>query len=199
MKVIASFLPTSYQNELENVINSPAIFQWSFHDKIAREYGDVEYKNPKIINPIGLSHTFIDSGKVVSDHWTLIRPVLLFLEYHEGFEIKRMLRVRARRTLRDPNIDSSMFNPPHVDLFDSVPYKTLIYYLSDSDGDTIFFNERYIPNSGAPSLKDTDVTECFRYTPVKGNGILFDGHQYHAGNSPVEYLHRTIINFDFIV
>lgn len=200
MKVIESFLPKSYQNELEHLINDPSIFQWSFYDKIAIEYGEpVTYKNPKIINPIGLSHTFIESGNVVSDLWPRIRPILLFLEYHENIEISRMLRVRARRTMRDPSIDSSMFNPPHVDLPNAQPYKTLIYYVSDSDGDSVFFNERYNPVLGMPSLKDEDVTECFRYTPIKGNGILFDGHQYHSGNSPINYLHRTIINFDFVV
>jgi hypothetical protein len=199
MKVIESFLPKSYQNEIEQLINDPSAFQWSFYDKIAIEYGEpVSFKNPKIINPIGLSHTFIESGRVVSNHWERIRPILLFLEYHQGIEIQRMLRVRARRTLRDPSIDSSMFNPPHIDLPNAEPYKTLIYYVSDSDGDSIFFNEQYDPNQGQPTLRDDDVTECFRYTPVKGNGILFDGHRYHSGNSPVEYLHRTIINFDFI-
>lgn len=200
MKVIESFLPKSYQNELEYIINSPGIFQWSFYDKIANEYGQpIDFKNPKIINPIGLAHTFIDSGNVVSDHWEKIRPILLFLEYREGIEIQRMLRVRARRTMRETGIDSTMFNPPHIDLPDAEPYKTLIYYVSDSDGDSIFFNERYDPSQGQPTLRDEDVTECFRYTPVKGNGILFDGHQYHSGNSPVNYLHRTIINFDFVI
>lgn len=200
MKVIESFLPKSYQNELENLINDPSGFQWYFYDKIAIEYGEpMNFKNPKIINPIGLSHTLIDSGNVTSGHWDRIRPVLLFLEYHENFEIKRILRVRVRRTMRDPNIDSTMFNPPHIDLPNAEPYKTLIYYVSDSDGDSVFFNERYDPSQRQPTLRDEDVTECFRYTPVKGNGVLFDGHQYHSGNSPVEYLHRTIINFDFIV
>lgn len=197
IKVLESFIPRSYQNELESVINSN-IFKWNFHDKIAMEYGEVEYNNPKIINPIGLSHTFIDSGQPVSDYWNLVKPILLFLEYHEDFEIQRVLRVRARRTLRDIQIDPSMYNPPHVDLPDSEPYKTLIYYVHDSDGDTVFFDEVYDPKPGYAPLRG-DVAECFRYTPIKGNGILFNGHRYHSGNSPINNLHRTIINFDFIV
>ena len=97
MKVIESFLPLSYQNEIEHLINDPGAFQWSFYDKIAIEYGEpINFKNPKIINPIGLSHTFIESGRPVSEHWPRIRPILLFLEYHGNFEIQRMLRVRAR-------------------------------------------------------------------------------------------------------
>ena len=84
-----------------------------------------------------------------------------------------------------------------VDLPNAEPYKSFIYYVNDSDGDSVFFKERYKPKDGPPKLKDTDVTECFRYTPKKGTGILFDGHQYHSGNSPKNSLYRTIINFDF--
>jgi len=201
MKVIENFLPKPYQNEIENLINSPELFQWSFFDQIAKEYGNqpTVYKNPNIINPIGLAHTFIDSGKVVSNHFALIRPILLFLEFNMNVEIKQVLRVRARRTMQDKSLNANNFNPPHVDLPDAAPYKSLIYYVSDSDGDSVFFNERYTPSNGLPEIKDTDVTECFRYTPKKGNGIFFEGHQYHSGNSPIEYLHRTVINFDFIV
>jgi len=198
IKVLESFLPRSYRDELERNINSVP-FKWSFHDQIATEYGEVSYNNSKIHNPIGLSHTFIDQGKVVSEQWEMIRPILLFLEYHEDFEIQQVLRVRARRTMRENNIDVSMYNPPHVDLPNAQPYKTLIYYLNDSDGDTIFFDEIWTPRSdmGTAPLRG-DVKECFRYTPIKGNGILFNGHRYHSGNSPINNLHRTIINFDFI-
>lgn len=201
MEVLESFLPISYQNEIERYINSPDIFQWSFFDKIAKEYNDepIEYKNPNIVNPIGLAHTLVDSGRVTSNHFVFFKPILLFLEFKMNFEIKQILRVRVRRTMQDTSLNGNSYNPPHIDLPDAAPYKTLIYYVSDSDGDSVFFEERYAPEKGAPELKDTEVTESFRYTPKKGNGILFDGHQYHSGNSPINYLHRTIINFDFIV
>ena len=200
-KVLENFLPVSYINEIERFINTPDHFQWSFYDRIANEYNNqpTSFKNPNINNPIGLAHVFIESGKIVSKHFEFIKPILLFLEYHMDFEIKQVLRVRARRTMQDTRLDANSFNPPHVDLPNATPYKSLIYYVSDSDGDSVFFNERYNPENGAPELKDDDVTECFRYTPKKGNGILFDGHQYHSGNSPINYLHRTIINFDFNV
>ena len=199
-KVIEKFLPQTLIRDIEVLHNAPGNFSWQFYEKIAIEYGEpVQFKNPKIINPIGLSHVFIDNTQIVSPHWNLIKPILLFLEYHENFEIKSVLRVRSRRTLQNPNIDETYYNPPHVDLPDAVPYKTLIYYVHDCDGDSVFFNERYKPGTGQSTLQDTDVTECFRNTPVRGTGVLFDGHQYHSGNSPRKHLHRTIINFDFVV
>jgi hypothetical protein len=201
MKVIESFIPKSYANEIEKFINAPDKFQWSFFNQIANEYGDepTTYKNPNIINPVGLAHVFIESGKIVSDHFVVIRPILLFLEYHMDFEIQRVLRVRARRTLCDKSLTPSQYNPPHVDLPNAEPYKSLIYYVNDSDGDSIFFNERYVPKDGPPEIKDTDVTEMGRCTPKKGKAVFFDGHQYHSGNSPRKTPHRTVINFDFLL
>ena len=53
MKVIESFMPISYQNELDETINSPYTIQWAFFDQIAKEYSEEEtkFKNTKIINP----------------------------------------------------------------------------------------------------------------------------------------------------
>ena len=201
MKVLESFVPKSLQDEVEDYINS-GNFQWTFFDNIAMDYGSkpMVFKNPNIVNPIGLVNTIIDNGQIVSGHYSVFRPILLFLEYHENISIKQVLRVRVRRTLRDKSAPVTRYNPPHVDLNRAEPYKSLIYYVSDSDGDSVFFNERFNPETDFEGeLKDTNVTECFRYPPKKGHGILFDGHQYHSGNSPIDNLHRTIINFDFIV
>jgi len=201
MKVLESFIPKSYSNEIEAYINAPNVFHWSFFDQIAAEYGaEIDYKNPNIINPVGLAHTFIDQGNIISPHYSLIKPILLFLEYRMDFEIKKVLRVRARRTLQNKSLTPSHYNAPHIDLPDAEPYQTLVYYVNDSDGDTIFFKEYYEPEKGYRSMiKDTDITEVARYTPKKGNGVIFDGHQYHSGNSPRIQPHRTVINFDFVV
>ena len=48
-------------------------------------------------------------------------------------------------------------------------------------------------------LKDIDKKIIFKQTPKRGNGVYFDGRQYHAGNSPINYKSRYLINFDFTV
>ena len=81
MKVLESFVPESLQDEVENYINSGA-FQWTFFDNIAADYAaqPTVFKNPNIVNPIGLVNTIIDNGQVVSTHYNVFRPILLFLE-----------------------------------------------------------------------------------------------------------------------
>jgi hypothetical protein len=75
----------------------------------------------------------------------------------------------------------------------------MVYYVDDSDGDTIIFDkifcqtdETYDPISAEP------LPELLRYTPKKGSAIFFNGHRYHAGNYPNNYSSRIVINYDFI-
>jgi ectoine hydroxylase-related dioxygenase (phytanoyl-CoA dioxygenase family) len=58
-----------------------------------------------------------------------------------------------------------------------------LYYVTDSDGDTIFF--------------DDNENEIKRVSPKKGRIAFFDGTINHCSSNPTK-LHRSVINFDFI-
>ena len=94
-----------------------------------------------------------------------------------------------------------MFNKPHTDLPDfEQPYKTLIVYLNESDGDTFIFNKFYNKEENFNEvLKDLDKKIILRQKPMRGDGIYFEGHQYHSGNTPTQYKSRYLINFDFTI
>jgi hypothetical protein len=49
-------------------------------------------------------------------------------------------RIRAVMTCKDSSF-GDYYNVPHVDI--PMPHKTLIYYVNDSDGDTVIFKERW--------------------------------------------------------
>ena len=60
---------------------------------------------------------------------------------------------------------------------------TILYYVNDSDGDTLFFND----------------VECIkRVAPVKGNAVIYPANTYHAGSTPVASQNRSILNMVFI-
>jgi len=107
--------------------------------------------------------------------------------------------LRLRLSPQNPGHTSDHFNPPHVDLMSTDPFKTFVYYVDDSDGDTVIFNKKY-ENTTHPTMltkNEPDLQTIFTSTPRKGEGVYFDGLQFHAGNSPVNYKSRCIINFDF--
>ena len=51
---------------------------------------------------------------------------------------------------------------------------------------------------GDPVSLDTEnLNEYKRISPKQGRCVLFDGHVFHAGNNPINYVKRTVINLDF--
>jgi hypothetical protein len=79
-------------------------------------------------------------------------------------------------------------NNVHVD----IPQKHIaaVYYVTDSDGDTVLYENRY----------GEDVSELKRYktvTPKAGRMVFFDGSRYHCSSQPQTGL-RCIINMDLI-
>ena len=92
------------------------------------------------------------------------------------------------------------YNIPHVDLGGVANYKTLIYYPEDSDGDTILFDskERFGSETHVEIIQSIRG-EIGRFAPKKGKALYFKGDTIHAGNNPINYPVRTVINFDFLV
>ena len=86
---------------------------------------------------------------------------------------------------------------PHTD--HAMPHWTAILYFSDTDGDTIIYNER---RDGVkyhlPSLEsDVGLTELIRITPKKNKIVFFDGLHYHTGHSPTKTSNRILLNVNF--
>ena len=195
MKVIEGLIPISYQNDIESLINSDT-FPWYHQLKIANDYPDdaAVYDDKYVHLTPGLTHIVLFENNV-QQLYNFFRPMIYFLEQKENIQVEKFLRIRIRRTLQAVGHTEEMYNLPHCDLIGVEPFKTLVYYVEDSDGDTIFF-DKY--NIGANTSKQK-LNVIGRNTPKKGNAVFFDGNQYHAGNNPIKYEKRTIINFDFII
>lgn len=90
------------------------------------------------------------------------------------------------------------YNRPHIDLLQKEPFTTMVYYLEDSDGDTVLFDKSYVPGMDIESFDYSVLKVEQRVQPKKNTGLIFDGFKFHSGNNPVNYKKRTIINFDFV-
>lgn len=88
----------------------------------------------------------------------------------------------ARAFLQTPS-PGLINNDPHVD--GHYPHTVLLYYVNDTDGDTVFFD---------PEDK-TKIIE--RVTPKRGRVLLFDGSMYHASCPPSSGF-RAVVNFNIV-
>lgn len=65
------------------------------------------------------------------------------------------------------------------------PHLACLYYVNDTDGDTIFFNQ-------------DKTTIIKKVAPKKGRVVIFDGSICHSSSTPTKNV-RSVINFNFSI
>jgi hypothetical protein len=141
------------------------------------------FQNDAIIDPPQFSHHILmdqEPGPFI--HW--FTPILDKINY-PGM---RVLRMKVNLTI--PFIGSTAYSIgiPHVDLPEESKYKTVIYYVTNSDGNTILFNETN-GYSGPLTIKHIS-------TPQRGKAIIFNGNTLHAACPPISNQTRIVLNIN---
>lgn len=185
-------LPPAEADAVEQALTSPEI-PWLF-------YANVNYAFPP---PEGRPGVFQNDGRFrdSSGFSSLIFPnpqpnaagfgqarlvLERFLNEH-GVRPNRLIRIKANLLTRVP-ADTRLPFTPHVDL--PAPHFALIYYVNDSDGDTLLFDKTY------PEWQNATIAHAV--SPKKGRAVLFDGRHYHCGACPAEHDFRIVLNFNFV-
>ena len=194
IKVLDDFVPLKIQNKYIELLDSEEIAWFFMKDLVVKE-NNIDFKNENITDTFAMVHTLFDSKGINSNFYSLFSSILNFFCVKEKVKIKDMIRVRIRRTFQTKNHSREKYNVPHIDVKDHLPYKTLLYYVDDSDGDSVFFKNTVSDNI----LLDTDAVIDKKISPKKGRAVYFDGDIYHSGNCPIDFNKRTVINFDFKV
>lgn len=169
-----------YQDNLENTMTSLA-FPW-FFNKWVDEY-DLPFKDENVVNSFQLSHVFYDAGASMPTY-NLVQPLLKRITEKLNINHYNVVRVKANLTTKH-NFAIQKYQVPHVDT--TPPCRTIIYYVNDSDGDTVLFNERCGSKFDRFTIKEESK-------PVKGSIFAFDGWYYHAGRFPKDNETRMVIN-----
>ncbi len=190
---IASAIPKAYQDMIEGELASPQML-WTFQEEAARGAGNFATSFS------GFSHMAYltdDPQPSVSPLSPLLLPILFVFCEKAKLEFKALLRIRVGLFTPTPGL--APHHNPHVDF--SQPHHTAVYYVNDSDGDTVVFNERVDEVSVERSA---DYANAGRFTiagtvpPKKGKMCAFDGRHYHASSSPTQSAKRIAITFNFV-
>lgn len=77
---------------------------------------------------------------------------------------------------------------PHVDA--EYNHLALIYYVNDSDGDTLLYRNKY------NKIEDNEMIVEHRISPKAGRAVLFDGNSYHSFCYPNINETRSVLNIN---
>lgn len=185
--VIDNIIPETLQTEYHDFIMSQR--SWCFIKDMSYSKGDLKYPS------YGFNMLFKhpDYGVVSSLYETVSVPIINALLEKEKIDIKDIFFNRAFLQLPLSESFYKGQNGLHVDLAE--PHYACVYYLNDSDGDTIIMEQSTIDTK--PGSQGVDVKIHQRVTPKKGRIVVFDGRRYHCSSQPVSN-YRAIINFDLV-
>lgn len=182
MLIISDFLPKSYVNEIQETLLGNS-FPWYYHCETSSHL----YDDKNTVDSHQFVHSFYQDNMIKSSYYNLISPILLFLSKETGEDyVSNLIRIKSNLLLKSPQQNKEVYHSPHRDdpLFDT---ETFLYYVNESDGDTVIFDDS----------DKSNLIISSRNTPKAGSGILFDSTVLHSSCSPVESDTRVVLNFVF--
>lgn len=129
-------------------------------------------------------------------HFKTIIPSIndILLKTAKKIKLKdpKLLEVRSFLQLPlDKDFIGEGVDTPHIDLYE--PHWVFLYYVIDSDGDTIIYDYKSKNKDDIPYFED--IKEIKRITPKQGRVVVFDGAHWHTAEQPRKNK-RCIINFN---
>ena len=107
-------------------------------------------------------------------------------------KMKEVDIIQGRSFLSTPtNISRDDVDTPHYDI--DAPHFVMLYYVNDSDGDTLIYNEKSNYSDQFPD--GIEFTLKKKVSPKQGRVVLFNGIHWHTAQQPNHNL-RCIVNYD---
>ena len=195
MFIIDNIVDLATQEHIKKVMGSPA-FAWRLCADIVSKPENV---SQRLARP-GMGHEFIDEGRVLDNHYSLIEPLILAGSYElaeaTGWRAQNVLQARSflQFPLADRIIGDDRIDQFHVD--DSAPHWVLLYYVINSDGCTVMSDREFSRETGTiPDLPNSAYNVVERIEPRQGRMVIFDGKFYHSAEQP-RFNNRCIININ---
>ena len=208
--IIDDFIDKEYQEKIKSELlgsedNEGQMFPWFYTEDVTTAYDDESQHR------CGLAHSYVDLPKELQDY-DLPESVIkkrkflgkVISEYHElfvpmlkkvGFKLKLpdVQVLQGRSFLQFPINTDGTIDTAHIDIYDdneaNIDFIVALYYVIDSDGDTIIYNERVKDPEGKYTIKSS-------ITPKQGRMVIFDGGLYHAAKQPINSNTRCIVNYN---
>ena len=172
MILIDKVVSSIKSDEIEKVLMSDN-FPWFWNESTLTEKNDN-------VNNFMFTHVFLNDGKVNSSYYYLVEAIITSLQIKHP-EIKKPFRIKANLLTNSALTDEQNEHEIHTDI-DLDNYMSFVYYVSNSDGDTIIYED---------SIQ--------KVSPKKNTGVLFKSNMKHRGSSPQNHKRRIVINFVFEV
>ncbi len=194
--VIDDFIDKEYQEEIKNILlgtnsftweGEDLSFDWYFLNDVTDSFAERHQKRWAFTH----SYAGLDWGEDEDDELNnLFIPMLSEVCRKKDFDNLKILQGRSFLQFPLRNLKDQTPDTPHIDIPDK-EHIVALYYVCDSDGDTIIYNEREDKGEKAESYTIKE-----RVTPKQGRMVIFDGTLYHTAEQPKNSDMRCVVNYD---
>ena len=174
MQIIDNFMPTDWWKNTQEALES-CQFPWYLFKQTS--YAKDGYNQ--------MVHIYYMDNQVLSSCFEMIQPIIYEFEKQTNYQVKSIDRIKSNLLFNRSITEEQKQKVIHQDM--KVPnFISLIYYVKDSDGDTVLY-------------KDDKKTEEMRIQPKANRAVIFDSRIWHTGELPVKNQTRIVINYIFEV
>ena len=192
MKIIEDVLPVEQADWLEDMLTSNSI-GWNYIGDGSRPNADPENVRlfPSFAHPIYAKYDDNPFGdRDMMQRFECLNHTVCA---KSGLDIENMDRIRLGMHIPNPSWHGH--HGPHCD--QAVPHTVVLFYVTDTDGDTYFFDhEDKIDPLGYGYDGEDEYKIIDRVTPKKNSMVVFDGLTTHASSYPTKG-QRITINYNF--
>ena len=190
--VFDDILDLEYQERIKNILIGEETFNgyyfpWYFTQDVTK-HNDVDSQKRS-----AFFHGYVDNKNDNDNNVGTVNSIFhhLFVPLIENacrkIDKQNVNVIKGRSFLQLPiYYKGERIDTPHVDIVGD--HFVILYYVCDSDGDTIIYNEK---------VKSDNYTIQKRITPKQGRVVLFDGSYYHTAEQPTDNI-RCVVNYDLI-
>ena len=187
--VFDDIIGLDYQNEIKKKLLGEERFPWYYIEDVSSDDSGNQKRG-------GFTHEYVSEQGIESDYHHLFLE--LIKKSCSKINIKEVNAILGRSFLQLPsNIKREDVDTPHTDI--PVDHFVMLYYVCDSDGDTIIYNEKcnnlddYDDNINVVKNKIFSIQK--KVTPKQGRVVLFNGKLYHTAEQPNNNI-RCVVNYD---
>tara|TARA_B100000427_G_scaffold64111_1_gene50761 strand:+ start:2176 stop:2796 length:621 start_codon:yes stop_codon:yes gene_type:complete len=183
--VFDDIIPPVYQNWLIDCIKNPDL-KWMIKDNAISDLFEDDPRN----GYCNFHYLYeVEQGEL-SPLCNAFMP--LALQFRDKLKAESLLRMRVNHV---PAWCSNIIQLPHVDSYVKNSWN-VVYYIDNSNGDTIIYNERtQDPQQYVELAKQDKFTEMTRVSPKKGRAVAFKGDLFHSSTTPVGTW-RPVVNIN---
>jgi len=182
---VTSIVDLEYQKAIYSYLTNVE-FDWHFMNDATDELANNALDNS---NTPGFGNLIYYHKHENNPHLEFFKPLIDAVEKHSNLKINKLLRVRAGFLLNTKYVmhhQPYKHNTPHRD-YEQEHY-TVVYYVTQSDGETVVFHETEAAEKYYPMHKSM---------PEPGKMLVFNGLHYHASTCPKMFTKRIAITINF--